>query len=45
MQCIVANIILSFRVSVNTDRERDKQGLIEGFKEGRRERGVKEGEC
>ena len=45
MRRIVANISLSLRVSVNTDRERDKQWLIEGVKEGRRERGVKEGEC
>ena len=45
MQHIVAKISLYLRVSVSTHRERDKEGLIEGVKEGIRDREVKEGEC
>ena len=41
MRCIVTNISLSLRVSVSTDRERDKEGLIEGVKEGNRVRGLR----
>ena len=39
MRRIAPTVSLSLLVSVSTDRERDKEGLIEGVKEERRERG------